>query len=137
MEIDTWRNSIAQKIKELENMGQKELETKLANLHQYLGVSTLDEALTIIKKARNNKVQGAPQKAAPIKELGQIPAIGGRKTWGRGRKIPMEIKNQVIDLLKTNQYTADEVAQKTKVSAAAVNKIKKGAGLVNERAVIG
>lgn len=112
-------NSLREQLAGLENKLREEIKGKIENLPQHLGVNTIEEALDLIKENRNIKVHNSPK---------SIVITG--KRWGRGRKIPGDVRTTVIDLLKSEKYTALEVAKKTGVSPAAVNKLKKQAGLV-------
>lgn len=86
----------------------------VANLPEYFGVTTMDEALTIIKSVTR----------------GTKPGTGKR---GRGSVISDETKDKIREALKTGEKTAKEIATDFAVSVPTVNNIKKAAGLVKQR----
>lgn len=113
---------LTNKVSEIETMEKTELQNKVQSLPQYLGVGSMEEAISIIKKNRNLRVHAR----------GSNP---GKRVWGRGRRIPDNIRRDVQDLLKSRNFTVEEISSKVGVSTATINKIKKSVGLVRQRKV--
>jgi hypothetical protein len=110
------------RIMELESVKSQEILNKIQSLPEYLSVGTLDEVFDLIKKTRNNQVH-AP-KIVPFRRISRS-----------GKKIEPSIKTEVIQLLRTRQFTTAQISRKLSISPAAVNKLKGAIGMVRKHGI--
>jgi hypothetical protein len=141
-DIQTLQNSLTKKQAELATL-EKELEAareaQFTELPAKLGLNSMDALIKALAGYASSRLKGALKSAfgekiavaAPKSEdKAEVPAKAGKRKRAR---ITPELKEEIITALKAGGRTAGAVAAEFSVSVAAVNIIKRDAGLTKKK----